>query len=844
MARKVLAIIMAGGEGTRLRPLTVTRPKPMVPLVNKPMMEHVVDLLRGHGVRDIGVTLHYLPETIMSYFGDGSRLGVRFTYSIENRPLGTAGGVRRLWSEEWGGVDATIIVISGDVFTDIDLGEMLRYHWDRGSVFTMAVRKAADPTQYGIALLDEEGRIRRFLEKPGWSEVFSDIINMGIYIVEPEVLMEIPVGREYDFAKHLIPRLLEKGYGVYGWRADGFYWSDIGSHDQYRETHIDILSGRVGVPGGLGREIAPRVYVMGDAEIEGLDNIIPPVAIGGETRIRGSASIGPYTVIGRNSIVEEDARIDKSILWNHVYVGASSTITNAVVGDKVEIGHHVTIMEGAVIGDETRIGEGSIVKPFIKIWPSKQIDPYTIVSSNIKWGIRWYKTLVEPWGITGLVNIELTPELAARIGLAIGTWLGNRAEAAIARDTYSTSRALKHSLMAGLLSAGVDVHDMGVAPLPVLTHYVARRGLSGGVLVAGLAYDPSRVRIKIFGRGGLFISGGDAKDIESIFFKEAYRRVLADGIGAIKFPGSHIEEYIETIAANIDAGNVARAGPVILDCCFGSSGVVLTHLANTLQLYPLLLNCRERIPFRPRGASVIQQSIDYVSKTVVALGLSAGFIFDSDGDKVIVIDDRGRPVSGDRLVALVARIILEKRGGGTIVVPVASSRIIEEVAARHGGRVVRSGVGLRSVVEALLRENAVLAADERGALVYPWIHKGPDAIYTALLILEYLGMTRRRLGEIVDEIPEPAMTRKTIIVPYSSRGVYMRLLYEELKEMEIDTLEGIRVFEEELGWAYIRPIPNQPIIEIIAEGENMDKAEKMAALILEIANNIKKKLGI
>ncbi len=839
----VMAVIMAGGEGTRLRPLTVTRPKPMVPLVNKPMMEHVVDLLRGHGIRRIGVTLHYLPETIMSYFGSGEKWGVEITYSIEKKPLGTAGGVRKLW-EELGEPDETMIIISGDVFTDIDLGEMLRYHRGKGSVFTMAVRKVPDPTQYGIALLDEEGRVRRFLEKPGWSEVFSDIINMGIYIVEPDVLSRIPRGREYDFAKHLIPQLLEQGEGVYGWRADRFYWSDIGNHDQYKETHRDILAGKVRVPGGLGREVADKVYVMGEADIESLDNIIPPVVIGGETRIKATATIGPYTVIGWNSIVEDGARIDKSILWSHVYVASSANIVDAIIADKVEIGHHVTVMEGAVIGDETRIGEGSVVKPFIKIWPSKQIDPYTVVSSNIKWGIRWYKTLIEPWGITGLMNIEITPELAARIGLAIGTWLGRNAEAAIARDTYSTSRTLKHALMAGLLSAGVTVHDMGVAPLPVLTHYIASKKLSGGVLVAGLAYDPSRIRIKIFGRRGLFISSGDAKDIESIFFKEAYRRVLADEVGFIKFPGSHIEDYLDTVTRHIDSGAVARAGPPLMDCCFGSSGMVVTHIMNMLGNTALLLNCRERIPFKPRGASVIQQSIDRVSRMVVSLGLPAGFIFDSDGDKVIVIDDRGRAVSGDRLVALVSRILLEKRGGGTVVVPVASSRIIEEVVSRSGGRVVRAGVGLRSIVEAMLRENAVLAADERGAVVYPHIHYGPDAIYTALLVLEYLGETGRRLSELVDEIPEPAMTRRTIVVPYTSRGIYMRLLYEELKEMEIDTLEGIRVFEEELGWAYIRPLPNQPVIEIIAEGENMDKAEKMAALIMEIANNIKKKLGI
>ncbi len=832
---------MAGGEGTRLRPLTVNRPKPMVPLVNKPMMEHVVLLLRSHGIREIGVTLHYLPETIMSYFGDGSQWGVEITYSIEEKPLGTAGGVRKLY-DEWGG-DSTILVISGDVFTDLDLTRLIEFHRRNGSVFTMATRRVDDPTKYGIALLDDDGRVRRFLEKPSWGEVFSDIINMGIYVIEPEAMELIPSGREYDFSKNLIPEMLRRGMEVYGWRADQYYWSDIGNFRQYKETHWDILSGRVKVDQEiLGKEIERGVYVQGDADIEDPSSISPPVVIGSDTRVLKGSIIGPYTIIGHNTILEHSVRVEKSIIWNHVYVGPYTSITDSIIADKVRLEGHIAVMEGSVVGDETVIGRGSIIKPGIRIWPSKVIDPYTIVSANIKWGIRWYKTLIEPWGITGLVNIELTPELASRIGLAIGSWIGKGGRIAIARDTFSTSRLIKHSIVAGVLATGVDVDDLRVSPLPLLTHYIETNSLSGGIMVSTLAFDPQRIRIKIFGRNGLFVSSSDAKNIESIFFKEAYRRVLADEVGSLTIPAGFHKYYIETLVENIDTEALARGGRVIFDCGFGSTGSILPHIVDMLKANYILINCREQTPVNPPVKPFIQDNIECLSKTVVSLKLAAGFIFDSDGDKVVVIDDAGRIVSCDRLIALMARIVLETHGKGTIVLPVSSSKIIDRVVESYGGKVIRAGVGLRSVVDTLLKHNALMAVDERGAIVYPWLHKGPDAFYTALKIIEYMGLRREPLSKIIDEIPEPAMIKTKIIVPYGLRGLFMRRLYEELREKEIESLEGIRVVEEDLGWAYIHPLPNEPSIEIIAEGDTMERAEKLAKMIIDIAENVRRKI--
>ncbi len=836
----VKAVIMAGGEGTRLRPLTVNRPKPMVPLLNKPMMEHVVDLLHKYGVREIGVTLHYLPETIMRYFGEENEEGIRFYYSIEDKPLGTAGGVRNLVDQY--GWNETLIIISGDVFTNLDLAKMLEYHKKKGSIFTMAIRRVDDPTKYGITLLDDDGRVLRFLEKPSWSEVFSDLINMGIYIIEPEAIKYIEHGKEFDFAKNLIPSLIRDEQPIYGWRADDYYWSDIGDIEQYKKAHWDILLGKARPPKPIkAQTVRDGIYIGKDAIIDKDVRIIPPVIIGPETRISSGSTIGPFIVIGSNCIVEQKAVIEKSIVWNRTYIGYSSRIVDSVIGEGVKLEEHVVVHEGAVIGDETIIGRGSQVKPRIKIWPSKIIDPYTVVSINVKWGIRWYKTLIEPWGITGLVNIEISPELATRIGLALASTVPMGETIVLARDTYSTSRMVKHGVAAGLLSGGVNVDDLGVAPLPVLTYYIRKHGFAGGVMITSIAYDPQRIRIKIFNRNGKFIDQTTAKKIENIFFKEAFRKVLGDTVGMISLPRGHLEEYVEAILRHVSIDNIMKKDKILVECEYGAGGVVWGILSQKLPISVYHVNCNATGSARPRREVNIQRNIDSVTKIVPLLRLNAGFIFDSDADKLSLVTENGEIVSGDRVVALVLKILLETRGPGKVVLPHNSSSIVEAIARQYGAEIIYAGQGLLGLSQ-YLNNNVLVAADERGGIIYPWIHYGPDAIYTALLILDYLGRTGQTLSTLLREIPQPAVIRRTIMVPYNLRGRFMRLMYEELKEKEIDTLDGIKIIEEDLGWGYIRPLPNEPLIEIIAESDTMARAEKLVKTLLMLAQKVKSML--
>ena len=302
------AVIMAGGEGTRLRPLTSNLPKPMMPLANRPMMEHIVNLLKDHGFDDIVVTVAFLPQAIRTYFGDGESLGLEMDYSIEEQPLGTAGSVG-LAKER---LTDTFLVISGDALCDVDLTALVEAHRAKGAAVTIGLKSVDNPLEFGIVVTDDDGRVERFLEKPSWGQVFSDTINTGIYVLEPEVLRHVPDDRPYDFSKELFPHLLEMGRPIYGHVLDG-YWQDVGTLEQYRQANFDALDGAVQleIP---GLRLRGNVWVSEDVDIDQLEPVVGPAFIGVNSRIADAASVGAYSVLTRGVIVREGARVTRTVI--------------------------------------------------------------------------------------------------------------------------------------------------------------------------------------------------------------------------------------------------------------------------------------------------------------------------------------------------------------------------------------------------------------------------------------------------------------------------------------------------------------------------------------------------
>lgn len=372
------AVIMAGGKGTRLRPLTSNQPKPMILIANKPCMEHIVNLLKHHGIDEIVATLGFMPEVIQDYFGDGSKWDVEIDHSIEEEPMGTAGSVKL--AEEH--LTERFVVVSGDALTDADLSKAVEFHEKSGSEATLVLQQVDDPSEFGIVVVDDDGRVERFLEKPDPGEVFSYTANTGIYVLEPGILEDIPAGEEYDFADDLFPKLLNEGRAVYGYVTEKPYWEDIGNIDQYLGAQRAVLGGEVKGIEFPGEHLEGDIY-QGD-NVEAAENtLLGPVVVGDGVRIAPGAQVGPYTVLGSNVSVESGAKVVGSTVAEDSVIGEDADLESALVGRSCRVGANVRLFEVSALGDNVDVGDGAKIGAEVSIFPDKSVEKETTVDEDM-----------------------------------------------------------------------------------------------------------------------------------------------------------------------------------------------------------------------------------------------------------------------------------------------------------------------------------------------------------------------------------------------------------------------------------------------------------------------------
>lgn len=371
------AVVMAGGEGSRLRPLTLGRPKPRIPLVNKPVLSHILDLLKKHGITDVVITLHYLANRIEEYYGDGSQIGMNINYSVEEFPLGTAGSVKLAESL----LDETFLVISGDALTDFDLSRIMRFHRENQALVTMTLARVPNPLEYGVIQTDDTGRITHLFEKPGWGDVMSDTVNTGIYILEPKVLRRMEENTVVDFSHDLFKKMIEDQEPIYGYVAEG-YWTDIGHLEEYRQASTDILNGKVQLE-PVGWHIGGDIWVGGEVEIAPDARLYGPIYLGAGVKLKGGVVVQGPTVIRDNVVVDNLATIERSIIWRNCYIGERVEMRGAIIGLQCSIKADAMIFEGVVLSDNTVIRENAVIQPNVKIWPGKQVEAGAIVTSSL-----------------------------------------------------------------------------------------------------------------------------------------------------------------------------------------------------------------------------------------------------------------------------------------------------------------------------------------------------------------------------------------------------------------------------------------------------------------------------
>ncbi len=804
------AVVMAGGEGTRLRPLTSNQPKPMVPIVGKPCMEHILELLKRHGFDEVIVTLAFLPQAIRSYFGDGEGLGLSIEYSVEESPLGTAGSVR-LAS---GKLDDTVLVISGDALCDIDLGRLVEFHRDRGAAVTVGLKSVDNPLEFGIVVTDEEGRIERFLEKPSWGQVFSDTINTGIYVLEPEVLKHVPDDRPYDFSKELFPLLLEMGRPLYGMVCDG-YWQDIGNLDQFRQANYDALDGRVAlnIP---GLRLRGNIWIGEGVEIDDLEDVEGPAFVGNYCRISPHASIGPYSVLSASVTLRERARTVRSVIDASTHVGRSALVEGAVVGRGCDIRSHVRIQEGAAVGDEVVLGAQSMILPGVRIYPYKEVESGAHIHESLIWESRATSTLFGQDGVSGLINVDLTPDVAVRLAAALGTALKRGARVVASRESPRACRTIKRAMITGLNSAGVEVADLRVLPSAVSRHLMKTQGYDAGIHVGVSQSDPEMLRIRFFEQPGIQMTQALEKEVEKHFNRRELRRVPFGDIGNVTYPARVREGYAQDLLSTLDTTAIRRrAFQLVVDYGYSSSSFVLPLL-----LGPLGIEAVSAHGFATESeatAASLRESIGQAKRLVGAIGADLGAVFDRAGDRLFLVDEQSREIPVEQTLLLFLRLLGEAGRQGKVVVPITVTSRVEELAAEYGLEVVRSVAAPAELTKAATTDGVIFAGAVGGVYIFPRFLPAYDAVASLCTLLELLAPVERPLSELVAELPESHVVHRQLACPWALKGLVMRVLTERLKDRELDLTDGIKVVDER-GWAEVLPDPDEPLVHVYAEG--------------------------
>ncbi|MGH9165333.1 MAG: sugar phosphate nucleotidyltransferase [Acidimicrobiales bacterium] len=814
------AVIMAGGEGSRLRPLTSTQQKAMAPMVNRPMMEHIVRLLKRHGFEDIVVTVAFMANSVRTYFGDGSEFGVRMVYATEESPLGTAGSVGNARAE----LDEPFLVISGDVVTDIDLSAIVATHLAKDAMVTIGLKAVENPLEFGIVIAREDGSIERFLEKPTWGQVFSDTINTGVYVIEPSVFDYVASGERVDFSEQVFPALLEAGKPLYGHVSEG-YWEDVGTLEAYNRAHFDVLDGKVelDIPGfrlGEGTWLGEGAEVDPDARVDS------GVLIGDYCRVEAGAHLAEYSVLGTNVRVGAGCYIQRSVVHDNVYLGPGVRLRGSIVGRSSDLRRGARCEEGVVLGDECFVGEDAVVNPSVKIYPFKTVEPGAVINSSIVWETRGARHLFKAAGVAGLANVDITPELAVRVAMAYATTLKKGATVTTSRDSSRAARAIKRAVQVGLTAAGVNVEDLEVATVPVTRFEVRSIRSQGGVTVRLDPADPQAILIRFLDADGIDVTESTQRKIERLYHREDFRRASAAEMGDIGFPPRALDRYTDDLMATVDVGAIQAVGfKLVLDYAFGSASFAMPNVLAKLGADVLVVN-----PYAATAGAATFERWSHarrVGDLVRASGAHLGAVIDPHGELLTLVDDTGAVLSDNDALYGLLSLVCATSDKAVVGLPVAVGRAVEELCRRAGAQIEWTKLSTAHLMEVAASGTVSFAASQQGGYIFPNFLPAYDAAATLVNLLALLAVTGLRLSKVVSQSPPVHIAHERVVTPWEQKGMVMRTLVERIKDRELVLVDGIKVIHDD-GWALVLPDPEEPLTHVWSEGATERDARTMA----------------
>ena len=819
--KKIKAVMMAGGFGTRIQPLTHSTPKPMLPVVNFPMMEHILKKLKATGIDEVVILLYYKPEVIKNYFKDGSDWGVKIHYVLPDGDYGTAGAVG--YAREF--LDTTFMIVSGDLVTDFDFSKIIQYHFQKESKLTITLTSVENPLQFGVVIVNEKGEIEKFLEKPSWGEVFSDTINTGIYVIEPEILDFIPKEEPYDFAKNLFPTLMEHGITLYGYTAKG-YWRDVGNPDSYREVHDDIFNHRLNfqIPGKKIDFPDGTLYLTGKSEIPKDVEIIDTVVIGENVTIEKGCKLHNVAICN-NVHIGKETKLRNSVIWSNVQIGKKCTFDNAVICKENVIGDMVTAKAGVILAEGCKVGKLVVFEQDVTIWPNKEIEPAAIVTNNIVWGTKYKNAIFNNGIISGKINIEINCEMACRIGEAFGSQLPLGSCVLIGRDNEVGPRMLKRAFAGGLLSTGINVIDLKAVPPSVLRFKIQYdERFIGGAYFRKSIGDPSDVEIILFNEEGLRLNRDIAKNIEKSYFKESFRRIDYKEIGAINEDSIYYkdakESYIKKIEALIDHKLIKGSSfKVALDLMYGITKDIFPQILTHFQIDNIVLNAYYDKMKLENINHYKRESKKDLSLIVRSLGLNCGFMIYPHGQRLTLIDDKGIILDKVQALIVVLKLYnLEAKKLGKKFKVFLPTWAPDMMDSEYENLIIKRGKYYNFKSSTFKSFDLIATVDGNFAFTEFALHR--DAIYASLKIMELLARHDIKLSAIEKDIKHFYYHICRVSCPQHKKGKLMRKFIEIAKTKKHSTIDGVKIWENDTDWFLMIPDQYSEAVNIYIQAKD------------------------
>jgi len=820
------AVVMAGGFGTRIQPLTHSRPKPMLPIMNKPMMEHTMMMLKEVGIREFIVLLYFKPEVIQDYFKDGSDFGIKIHYVIPDDDYGTAGAVKL--AQTYIG-DENFVIISGDLVTDFDFTTLFDFHQEKNARLSIGLTSVENPLQFGVVIANEEHEIEKFLEKPSWGEVFSDTINTGIYVIEPEILDFIPEGENFDFAKDLFPLLMEQKIPLMACSLKG-YWRDVGNPQSYREVYEDIFNKEIKVPLSGKKKKYPDgvLYTMGKHKIDESVEISGTVLLGHNVTLKKNVKLS-NTVIGDNVTIGASSKIKNSVLWEEIRINKHFLLDNGVICNHNFIDKNVTATAGLILAENCEVGELTRFDKDVTIWPDKKIEPASIVTSNLILGSKYKNSIFEDGRVYGKSNIELSCEMATRLAEAFGSQLAPASTVVVGRDHDKNSRMIKRAFLGGLLSSGIDVLDLKEIPPSALRYTLAKDpSLSAGIHFKRSLADTASSEITLFNEEAMKIHSDFAKAVEKAFFNETFRRVDYEKIGHIKDTSHHIEcaNYQEAIIEQIDHKIVKHENfKVVLDLMHGTTIDIFPKIMNQILVENVMLNAYYDAHRLSNIAILEKKSFSAVSKIVECLAYDMGVMIYPNAQSLVLVSDEGKVLS--KVEALYAVLELLNLDSATqkkkVFLPVWAPdiRVFKNL-------IIEKGVYTNFKAQKLKEYDLVATVD--GNFTFTEFSYTRDAIYASLKIMELLSSHKVKLSKLVEALESFYYKEFKVECPQKLKGKMIRKFLAYAKGKKSSSLVGVKIWEAEHDWVLMIPDQYSEHLNLYIQASTKEAGEALYAL--------------